>query len=46
MKQKKVKKKQKKITGTEMLSGEKQEQKEQTAEIKKIESPLAGQSFR
>ena len=32
----------KKITGTEMLSGEKQEQKEQTAEIKKIESPLAG----
>ena len=25
-----------------MLSGEKQEQKEQTAEIKKIESPLAG----
>ena len=32
----------KKIIGTEMLSGEKQEQKEQTAEIKKIESPLAG----
>ena len=32
----------KKITGTEMLSGEEQEQKEQTAEIKKIESPLAG----
>lgn len=32
----------KKITGTEMLSGEGQEQKEQTAEIKKIESPLAG----
>ena len=32
----------KKITGTEMLSVEKQEQKEQTAEIKKIESPLAG----
>ena len=32
----------KKITGTEMLSGEKQEQKEQTAEIKNIESPLAG----
>ena len=31
-----------KIIGTEMLSGEKQEQKEQTAEIKKIESPLAG----
>ena len=32
----------KKITGTEMLSGEGQEQKEQTAEIKTIESPLAG----
>ena len=32
----------KKIIGTEMLSGEEQEQKEQTAEIKKIESPLAG----
>ena len=36
----------KKITGTEMLSGEKQEQKEQTAEIKKIESHLQEQSFR
>ena len=42
MKQKKCEEETKKITGTEMLSGEKQEQKEQTAEIKKIESPLAG----
>ena len=41
---KKVKKKQKKVTGTEMLSGEKQEQKEQTAEIKKIESPTCRNS--
>ena len=36
----------KKITGTEMLSGEKQEQKEQTAEIKRLRAHLQEQSFR
>ena len=42
MKQKKVKKKQKKLQGQRCFPVKKQEQKEQTAEIKKIESPLAG----